>query len=140
MNTPKSTLELSKEIEQAVDRYMAEGHRAAARALERAFGAPSTAVKKGKAATPRASASSNSGYCRRTPQELAELEAQLCELVRARPGEAMVVFAAELQTSVRALHRPMSALKRDGRVRSTGQRHRTRYFPGMTRKTATAAS
>jgi len=139
MNTPKNAQELSKEIEQLVERYMAEGRRAAAQAIERAFGIAATAVKRGKAAKPRASASSNSGYSRRTPQELAELEARLCEVVHTRPGEGMAVFAAELEMSVRALHLPMSALKRDGRVRSTGQRQRTRYFPRVSSK-AVAAS
>jgi hypothetical protein len=43
----------------------------------------------------------------------------------------MVVFAAELELGVRDLQRPMSLLKRDGRVRSVGQRQSMRYFPGL---------
>lgn len=139
MNTSKSAQELSKEIEEVVERYMAEGRRAATQALEQAFGGPVTAVMRSKVAKPRAMVSSNSGYSRRTPEELAELEARLCEVVHTRPGEGMAVFAAELEMSVRALHLPMSALKRDGRVRSTGQRQRTRYFPCVSSKAAPAS-
>jgi hypothetical protein len=50
-------------------------------------------------------------------------------VVRAHPGETMVVLAPQLGASADDLHRPMSLLKRSGRVRSVGQRHQTRYFP-----------
>ena len=43
----------------------------------------------------------------------------------------MVAFATELGATVRELHRPMANLKRAGQVRSVGERHRTRYFPGL---------
>lgn len=65
------------------------------------------------------------------PEEVAQLGARLLELVRARPGESMVTFAAELEMGVRDLQRPMSLLKRDGRVRSVGQRQQMRYFPAL---------
>lgn len=41
----------------------------------------------------------------------------------------MVVLAADVGSSPRQLSRPMTQLKRLGRVRSVGQRHVTRYFP-----------
>ena len=40
----------------------------------------------------------------------------------------MVTFATELDTSVRELGRPISVLKREGRVRTVGQRYLTRYW------------
>ena len=66
---------------------------------------------------------------RRTPAEIAALGDRFYQAVCAKPGETMTVLAADVGASARELHRPMSLLKRDGRVRSVGQRHRTRYFP-----------
>jgi hypothetical protein len=50
----------------------------------------------------------------------------------------MTMFASELEMSVRELNRPMSRLKREGRVRSVGQRHLMRYFPAVGRKATSA--
>lgn len=61
------------------------------------------------------------------------LSERLYEAVCAHPGETMTVLAPELGSSARALHRPMAALKRSGRVRSVGQRRDTRYYPVVTR-------
>ncbi len=41
----------------------------------------------------------------------------------------MAVLAPAVGATPRELHRPMATLKRDGRVRSVGQRHQTRYYP-----------
>ncbi len=69
---------------------------------------------------------------------MAELQAQLEALVRTQPGEGMTTFAAKLKTTVRELHRPMSLLKRAGRVRTVGERHLTRYFPAAGRSSSAA--
>jgi hypothetical protein len=66
---------------------------------------------------------------RRGRAALAELSEQLYRAVSAKPGEGMAVLAVELSATVKELHRPMALLKRDGRVRSVGQRHLTRYYP-----------
>jgi hypothetical protein len=58
--------------------------------------------------------------------------------VCAHPGAAMTVLSAEVGATVRELHRPMTRLKRAGRVRSVGARHLTRYFP-MAGKVAASA-
>lgn len=128
MNAPKSIEELTKHIEQAVEGYVAEGRKAAVAAMERAFSSSPSTTRRSKAA-PRPKGEKRATGARRSGEELAELQAQLCELVRTHPGEAMVTFATELGMSVRELHRPMSVLKREGRVRTVGQRHLTRYFP-----------
>jgi hypothetical protein len=57
------------------------------------------------------------------------LAERLCEAVRANPGETIKVIASQVGEAPRALNRPMLRLKREGRVRSAGQRHLTRYFP-----------
>jgi len=48
----------------------------------------------------------------------------------------MAVIAAAMGETPRALNRPMFHLKREGRVRSTGQRGFTRYFPMNAAKAA----
>ena len=139
MNTAKSTAELTKQIEQVVHQYVAEVRRAAQEAVERAFAGtsrPSSRRPAGASAKATRSASAK----RRTPQELAELGEQLYELVRTHPGESMVMFASELGQPARTLERPMSLLKREGRVRSVGQRHKTRYFPAVGDRSSKATS
>ena len=95
--------------------------------MERAFSGPSKTQQ--SSATPRPKGATRKAGVRRSGEELAELRTKLCELVRRHPGEAMVTFATEVDTSVRELGRPMSVLKREGRVRTVGQPHLTRYFP-----------
>jgi hypothetical protein len=68
---------------------------------------------------------------RRAPEEVAALAERLYAQVCAKPGAAMVAFATELGATARELHRPMMTLKRASRVRSAGERHRTRYFPAV---------
>jgi len=53
--------------------------------------------------------------------------------VRARPGESMTTLAEEMGMPMSALQRPMAKLRTEGRVRSVGQRHLTRYFPAVLR-------
>jgi hypothetical protein len=57
------------------------------------------------------------------------LAEKLYEAVRANPGETMTVLMAKVGGTARALNRPMTVLKRAGRVRSVGERHHTRYYP-----------
>jgi len=130
MSTPKSTEDLTKQIEQLVGQYVAESRRAVRDAVERAFGATpsSNRIVKSSAST---KVSRRPCERRRPPEEVAQLGARLLDLVRARPGESMVTFATELEMGVRELQRPMSLLKREGRVRSVGQRQQMRYFPAI---------
>jgi hypothetical protein len=114
---------LSKHIEQVVQEHIAASRRAAEAAVARAFAAAS-AARRPVAVTTR----SEPGR-RRGTAVLAELSEQLYRAVSAKPGESMAVFATELSATVKELHRPMALLKRDGRVRSVGQRHLTRYYP-----------
>ena len=139
MSTPKSPEELTKQIEQLVAQYVAESRRAVRDAVERAFGVSPSAGRVGKASA-SASPKLSRKPCerRRPPEEVAQLGDRLLELVRARPGESMVAFAAELELGVRELQRPMSLLKRAGRVRTVGQKQQMRYFPALG-KAASAA-
>ncbi len=132
MNTPKSTEALTKQIEQLVAQYVAESRRAVRDAVERAFGgSSSTTSSRGSKEVAVKKVSRKSCERRRPPEEVAQLGERLLDLVRARPGESMVVFATELELTVRALQLPMALLKNDGRVRSVGQKQQMRYFPAL---------
>ena len=126
MAKTSSTQELGQRIEQLVLEHIAASRRTAQEAVERAFAA--TMATSGTERTQRRSKVAAERR-RRMPAEIAALGDRLYQAVCDQPGETMVVLAADLGASARDLHRPMSLLKRDGRVRSVGQRHRTRYFP-----------
>jgi hypothetical protein len=66
---------------------------------------------------------------RRPRAEVAELEERLYRAVCAYPGETMAVIARAAGATSRELNRPAIVLRREGRVRSVGQRGSTRYFP-----------
>lgn len=67
---------------------------------------------------------------RRRPRvEVADLEERLYRAVCAHPGETMTVIARAVGATARELNRPAIVLRRDGRVRSVGQRASTRYYP-----------
>lgn len=118
------TTDLTEQIEKLVRDHLAQVHAEAAEAVNRAFASAKTATTRGK----RARATRATGR-RRDPAVVAELAERLHAEVLATPGESMVVYAKRLDAGVRELHRPMTLLKRAGRLRATGSRNNTRYFP-----------
>lgn len=122
MSTP-SIEQLETQIEQLVAAHLAAVRAAAGAAVERAFGTP--AAPGPKAMRPRGSSPNG----RRTPEEIKALGDRLYEAVCADAGQTMTVLAPRLGAMPSELQRPMTRLKRAGRVRSVGQRHQTRYFP-----------
>ena len=137
MTAPKSQQQLTDAIESLVDAYIGEIRCSAEAALERAFARNATAKKTKRIRTSpagKAKATTSTGIVRRSGEELAELGEQLYAQVCAHPGEAMTVFAQEMGMSVCELHRPMSKLKAEGRIRSVGERNMTRYFPSGGRR------
>ena len=125
--------ELSEMIEQAVREHIAASRRAATAALERAFGAATHSATALRTRAPRAKPGR-----RRPSTEVAELGERFYDAVCGNPGETMAVLAAKIGASARELNRPMSLLKRTGRVRTVGQRHLTRYFPTVGIRASTA--
>lgn len=115
---------LAEKIERLVEEHIAESRRVAHEALARAFGSPPA-----KASRARPPAAKRCWKGRRTPAEVAELGERLYAAICAQPGAGMSALATEVGASVRELHRPMTRLKDDGRIRSVGKRHLTRYFP-----------
>lgn len=121
----RNIADLEKQIERLVHEHIAACQMTATAAVSRAFGSPSSKrPKTQRSARVRAAPSR-----RRPPSEVAALGEQLYEAVCAHPGEAMTVLAAQVGEGTRELNRPMTLLKRAGRVRSVGQRQHTRYFP-----------
>ena len=121
-----STSDLTEKIEKLVRDHLAQVRAATAAAVERAF-ASTTAPKKAPARVPTKRAAGK----RRDPAVVAELAERLHAAVMAEPGESMVVYSKQLGAGVRELHRPMTLLKREGRLRATGARNNTRYFPTL---------
>ena len=119
-----SNAELARRIEQLVQEHLAESRRAAEEAVMRAFGSATGGFEK---ASPAARKRRSSG--RRSAAEVAKLGELLYSAICAHPGEGMAALAKEVGATVRELHRPMTRLKDEGRIRSVGKRHLTRYFP-----------
>ena len=130
MSHPKHTL--SEQIEQLVWEHIEVMRRAAAAAVERSFSS-SSATRQARTHVASSRTTSRTGSGRRSVAELSALGERLHEAVCGHPGEAMSVLAPALGKTPRELQRPMTVLKRAGRVRSVGQRHQTRYFPTVAR-------
>jgi len=124
MSHPSQTL--SEQIEHLVREHIEATRRAAAQAVERAFASSSSSSSPRPVA---ARATRRAPGRRRGPSEIAALGEQLYAAVVADPGETMAVLAPTVGATPSELHRPMAMLKRDGRVRSVGERHQTRYYP-----------
>ena len=115
--------ELSEEIEQVVRQYVASALREAQGVVQRSFGDAAVVRPTGQH-TKRAQSGA-----RRSETEIAALGEVLYATVCAHPGETMAVLAPRLDEAPKQLHRPMSRLRRAERVRTVGERHKTRYFP-----------
>jgi hypothetical protein len=135
MTNTTSNQALADRIERLVQEHIAASRKSAEEAVERAFASAAGARRVGAA---RQVANRSGGGKRRAAAEVAEVGERLYRAVCAKPGAGMTVLAAALGATARELHRPMTLLKRAGRVRSAGVRHLTRYFP--TTNDATAAA
>lgn len=130
-----NTTNLATQIEDLVREHLARTQREVAVMLDRLF--TPTASTSPKRAGPAAGRKRRASSTRRDAEVVSELAERLYKAVCSRPGERMSVFAEQLDVSVRDLHRPMTNLKRTGRLRSVGQRSQTRYYPGLTAHSGT---
>jgi len=114
-------------VERMVREHLAALEAAAAAAVREGFlraTRPTSTQRDGASVGRRRSPS------RRRPRaEVAGLEERLYRAVCAHPGETMAVIAQAVGATARELNRPAIVLRREGRVRSVGQRGSTRYFP-----------
>jgi hypothetical protein len=123
MTRANTTWDLGERIERLVQEHIAASRKAAQEGVERAFATGAKAPARATAIAPRQSGP------RRPSADIAALGERLYRAVCAKPGETMAVLAPMAGASARELHRPMTLLRRAGRVRAVGTRHRTRYFP-----------
>jgi len=128
MDNPRTPEALATQIEALVAGYVDEVRRCARQAVERGLSPASGSTSKPSKSSTKRKRTFNG---RRSLVELEALSEALCAMIHEKPGESMVTLAAELGASSGALHRPMTMLKRAGRIRSVGQRHLTRYFPAI---------
>lgn len=127
------TRELERQIEALVRTHLEACRAAAVAAVGRAFArADSESPRRQR----RAKRITTTGK-RRAPAELAALGERFYAAVRATPGETMLVLAPRIGVRAADLQVPVAQLKRNGLVRSVGQKHCTRYFPTGTNGTAT---
>ncbi|MFI5303007.1 MAG: winged helix-turn-helix domain-containing protein [Polyangiales bacterium] len=120
--------DLAEGIERLVREYISTIHITAQAAVKRAIGAGVASDGGAKVKHVRAPAASRPGT-RRASDEIGTLSERFYEVLCRMPGETMTVLAPAVGATSRELHRPMTLLKRAGRVRSVGTRHATRYFP-----------
>ena len=127
-----TTTSLEQKIESAVEQlvreHLAACEAAAAVAVRAAFqraskSAPNPAPKPSRRKSARAPSP------RRSREQITALEERLYEAIRSHPGETMAVIAPAVGATGRELNLPATRLRREGRVRSVGQRQHTRYFP-----------
>jgi hypothetical protein len=132
MKSPSTPEQLANAIESLVASYMNEVRLVAQHALERSWAGPTVASSGPKSRVHRAAPRKPSTK-RRSGGELDEICERLYKLVRARPGESAATLGADMGETAQTLQRPMTRLKAEGRVRSVGERHLTRYFPAAAR-------
>ena len=70
---------------------------------------------------------------RRSPRDMARLEAQLLSLLQEWPGLTRAQAALRLGVPLAAIHRPVTNLLHAGRIRREGHKNSTRYWPDMAR-------
>ena len=132
MKNPTTTVELAGAIESLLASYMDDVRAAAEQAVARALARQGQELGRRSSNAPvRQSLGSKSHSSRRSAAALDDACLALCDLVRARPGSSMAELAENLTLSVRELQRPMAKLRKEGRVRTIGQRHLMRYFPAV---------
>jgi len=138
MTKPMNHVDLAEGIERLVREYISTLHATAQEAVDRALNAGfrGSAATSSKRRRPPVSSPSSQAGRRRASEEIGTLSERLYESLCRTPGETMTVLAPLVGASARELHRPMTMLKRAGRIRSVGTRHGTRYFPMAPRASA----
>jgi hypothetical protein len=125
MTTMSTGWDLGERIEQLVREHMEASHKAAQAAIERAFASAAKSSVRVRATV----SAPKPGGTKRPSADIAALGERLYRAVCAKPGETIAVLAPMAGASARELHRPMTLLRRAGRVRAVGKRHMTHYFP-----------
>jgi hypothetical protein len=125
MTTPHLK-ELENQIEHVVRQYFLQAQKVAMEAVARTFAAVSCEQQ---AKPIRAKEPGPPTILRRNSEEMEVLTAKLYEVICAHPGETITQLSPKVGVTIKELKTPSARLKRTGRLRTTGQRQFTRYFP-----------
>ena len=129
---------LQQSIEEQVNVFMVNVstlvRQAAIEALDQAIVIRSEGAKSSGRATKKGGAGKKRRVRRkaapaRDPAQLCALTERLYETIAARPGETMQVLAAAVGCPSLELRVSIAKLVDEGRVKKTGERRLTRYFP-----------
>jgi len=77
----------------------------------------------------RESAKNKKKSTRRTTEEIQNIADDLYKQIEDNPGEQIIFYKEKMGLSTKELDSPMRILKREERVKSTGERNEMRYFP-----------
>ena len=122
---------LIEQIERAAREYQAAAGQAVMAAVARGLGTMNVGAAKAQAAREAVAgkAKASQPVSARNATEIASMTERLHAAVRAQPGETMTTLARDMGDTPRALKVAVARLKREGRIRSIGERQFTRYFP-----------
>lgn len=123
-------VEIEQRINEMVGDVLVLVRRAASDAIHHALsGLPAAEGSRGRARKSPVKQPASKSYNRRTTEELAMLRDRLYQQIDEKPGEGMAVYAEALGIAARELGVIARRLKKEGRVRTIGERDGTRYFP-----------
>jgi hypothetical protein len=115
-----------EEVKKAIGIILSATHEVAVAAIAQAFNV-SEAIQP---TAERSRTSSKKAVSPRIlPEETRKLSEKFYQAVCADPGQTMMVLAPRLETIRDKLVKPVAHLKREGKIKTTGERHLTRYFP-----------
>ena len=126
MATPEQKLQ--SQIQRAVQDYLQATQDIAIATVQRAFAISSRPNRARTVQQGRSRSSASKGQ-KRNPAVLQALTAQLQELIQQQPGLTMQALAQKMEQSTTDLSVPANRLKRQGIIKTVGQRNQTAYFP-----------
>lgn len=128
MKAKTSTETFEQRLEQLVREHIAAIRAQAEAALARGFAELPVRAPAPAASLPKLSPHRPASR-RRTSEQVAELAQRLCAAVHAAPGQTMLHLAPQVGATPAELSVAVAHLRRQGRLRTVGQRQYTRYFP-----------
>jgi hypothetical protein len=124
------TQKLEAEMAKAVSLIISASEEATIEAVTEAFGLAHQQRRRGAVAREQRTGMQRTSMSpNRTNAEIRELEEGFFAAVMESPGESMNVLASHIGTKASQLRVAVVKLKRNGRIKTVGERQFTRYFP-----------